>query len=237
MAATSTQSKTKTDPILLTGGGGSLGSAIATELTENGYDLITLEHLHSSADTDLKADFADPNMLKHTVASIESRLDGLVAAHGILEMSGLEEVSPERWRHMMAANVDSVYAIIHYAHQKLRDGASIVVISSTAGLDHSPVGGPHYTASKWALNGLVRHLAATLGRRNIRINAVCPGFVNNPMGRLNMTDMDIERAIGEIPLQRAAEPREVATVVNFLMSNKASYITGALIPVSGGYNY
>jgi NAD(P)-dependent dehydrogenase (short-subunit alcohol dehydrogenase family) len=97
------------------------------------------------------------------------------------------------------------------------------------------VGGPHYTASKWALNGLVRHLVDELGAKGIRINAVCPGFVDNPMGRAYLTEEDIEQAVQTIPLRRAAHPSEVAAVVRFLLSDEASYVTGAAIPVSGGF--
>jgi 3alpha(or 20beta)-hydroxysteroid dehydrogenase len=135
----------------------------------------------------------------------------------------------------MDANVNSVYTILHSVAGKLRTGSSVVLISSTAGLDHSPVGGPHYTASKWALNGLVRHLVDEFGTRGIRINSVCPGFVDNPMGRAYLTAEQIEDAIKVIPMRRAGRPAEIAAVVDFLLGEDASYISGALIPVSGGF--
>jgi NAD(P)-dependent dehydrogenase (short-subunit alcohol dehydrogenase family) len=136
---------------------------------------------------------------------------------------------------MLDINLNSIYAILHAALPRMRPGASIVVISSTAAFDHSPIGGPHYTAGKWALNGLVRHLADDLGPGGIRINSVCPGLVDNPMGRAFLTEQQYLAAFEDIPLRRAATPDEIANVVMFLLGEEASFVTGALVPVSGGY--
>lgn len=222
-------------PILVSGASGSLGSAIDETLVGAGYEVLRLEHRGSAGHEGFAVDFNDNVALNKTVVSIDSALDGIVAAHGILRPGTVADVSLEDWREVMVANLDSVYTILYSAWEKMRPGASIVLISSTAGLDHSPVGGPSYTASKWAINGLVRHLAYELGRQNIRINAVCPGFIDNAMGRAHLSEEQTRGAVAEVPLGRAGQPREVANVVRFLVSKEASYVTGALIPVSGGY--
>jgi NAD(P)-dependent dehydrogenase (short-subunit alcohol dehydrogenase family) len=118
---------------------------------------------------------------------------------------------------------------------QVAEGSSIVAVSSTAAFDHSPVGGPHYTSGKWGVNGMVRHLAFDLGKRGIRINSVCPGLVESPMGHALLTDEQYQASLSEIPLGRPADASEIADVVQFLLSPASSYMTGALIPASRGY--
>ncbi len=82
---------------------------------------------------------------------------------------------------------------------------------------------------------MVRHLADDLGPSGIRINSIMPGLVDNPMGRAFLTEAEYLSALKDIPLRRAAEPDEIAKVAMFLLSDAASYVTGANLPVSGGY--
>lgn len=221
--------------ILLTGVDGSIGLAAEERLCANGDNLILLAHAPIAKRGDLRVDFSDQQALTDAVSGVEAPLDGIVIAHGALRPGPFGRVGPAEWRELLDTNLNSVYTILHAARDKLRAGSSIVIVSSTAALDHSPVGGPHYTASKWALNGLVRHLVDELGAQGIRINAVCPGFVDNPMGRAFLTEEDIRQAVQTIPLRRAARPAEVAAVIHFLLSDEASYVTGAAVPVSGGF--
>ncbi|OWO89573.1 hypothetical protein B5E41_30305 [Rhizobium esperanzae] len=219
--------------ILVTGVGGSIGMAIISALEAGECSLIKLSQKGMGAG-DLVADFGDDAELANAVGTIPGALDGIVLAHGMLQPGPLARVAPLEWRRLLDVNLNSLYTILHSATPKLQAGASIVLVSSTAGFDHSPVGGPHYTVSKWAINGLVRHLASELGSSGIRINAVCPGWIDNPMGRAFLTDAQIEAGLAEIPLKRAGTPSEVASVIKFLLSDEASYVTGALLPVSGG---
>jgi 3alpha(or 20beta)-hydroxysteroid dehydrogenase len=217
--------------ILLTGAGGSIGEAAKARLAEAGCEVRVLTHLPQQEG--LLADFADDASLAQAVASVGA-IDHVVLTHGILEQGPLENVSPSAWRRLMDINLNSIYAIVHAAVNQMAAGGSIVVVSSTAALDRSPGGGPHYTASKWGMNGLVRHLSLELGARGIRINGVMPCLVDNPMGRAFMTDEEYRYWVAQVPLGRAAEPDEIAKVVMFLVSDAASYVTGANIPVSGG---
>ncbi len=224
----------KDQHILLTGADGTIGSAALNELRHSGASVTTLGHLEKP-EIDLVADFANDDQLSECVRSITSGLDGLVFAHGIYEPGPVDRVPPPIWRRMLDVNLNSVYAIIHAALPMLRPQASIVIVSSTAGFDHSPNGGPHYTAGKWALNGLVRHLADDLGGRGIRINSVCPGTVEGPMARALLSEKDYLDSVKGIPLRRAAHPSEIADVIAFLLSGKSGYVTGVNMPVSGGY--
>jgi NAD(P)-dependent dehydrogenase (short-subunit alcohol dehydrogenase family) len=221
--------------ILCTGVGGSIGSAIEDRLRARGDDLLLLGHAGHAGRADLVVDFSSPAELEGTIGRISGEFDGAVFSHGMLRPGPLSRATPAEWREVLDANLNSIYTILHGIQNKLRSGSSVVVISSTAALGHSPVGGPHYTASKWGLNGLVRHLVGEFGSRGIRINSVCPGLVDNPMGRAFLSDEQVEEAIKAIPMRRAGRPAEIASVVDFLLGDDASYVSGAFIPVSGGF--
>ncbi len=217
--------------VLLTGAGGSIGEACGARLEEAGAEVLHLTHIEGLGGT--VVDFSNDAAVAAAIAAMGS-IDHVVLTHGVLEPGLLKDVPPSRWRHLMDVNLNSIYAIIHAAGGHMTAGGSIVVISSTAALDRSPGGGPHYTTSKWGLNGLVRHLSVEFGSRGVRINGIMPCIVDNPMGRAFMTDEEYRYWVGQVPLGRAAEPDEIAKVAMFLLSDAASYVTGANIPVTGG---
>ncbi|WP_195180039.1 SDR family NAD(P)-dependent oxidoreductase [Mesorhizobium sp. INR15] len=221
--------------VILTGPDGTIGSAIKLRLENQGAEVATIGHQPGLGG--YVADFTDEGSLQAAVAvaAADGPMHGLVFAHGLLLPGTIDVVTPAEWRRMLAVNVDSIYTIIHHALPRLAAGASIVAISSTAGFDHSPVGGPHYTASKWALNGLVRHLAFDLGPRGVRINSVCPGTVEGPMARALLSTEAYQESLKAIPLGRAADADEIAEVVQFLIEPRSRYVTGTNIPVAGGY--
>jgi len=216
--------------VLLTGGGGDIGRSVQQLLHESGDEVVRLSHSTDSA-PDIVTDFRNDAALASAIASITGPIRGVVLCHGVVERGDLRSLRPADWRRVVDINLTSVFTILRSLEPRLSQIQSIVVVSSTAGLDRSRNGGPHYTASKAALNGLVRHLARDLGPRGTRINAVCPGHIEGRMtDRLN-TPETRAAGIANIPLSR---PAEVARVIRYLLSEQASYVTGAMISVAGG---
>lgn len=218
--------------ILLTGFNGSIGAAIRQRLIGGGAAVLGLSHYEDPEAFEV-LDFSDDAAVESAVRSAGA-LDGVVLSHGIAEAVPIAELTPARWRHLIEVNLNTTYAIIHAALPQMERGASAVIISSTAGLGRSRKAGAHYTVSKWALNGLIKHLAAELGGRGIRVNGVLPGHIDNEMSRRLSPGEPPEASLRAIPLGRAGTPADVAGAVTFLLSDEADYITGALLPVAGG---
>lgn len=159
-------------------------------------------------------------------------LDGLVCNVGIGAGMGMTGTTPEQWDSVFAVNVRSHFLLAAAALPRLPEGGSIVFISSIAGLTPgSRI--PAYDASKAALTGLCRQVAAEGARRGIRANIVAPGLIDTPLGRV-ATSGRPSRTKAPVPLGRQGTAWEVAEPVVFLLSDAASYITSQLLAVDGG---
>ncbi|TFB55028.1 SDR family NAD(P)-dependent oxidoreductase [Cryobacterium tagatosivorans] len=165
------------------------------------------------------------------------RLDYVVANAGILRNSALEDLSDDRWNEMLDVDLTGVLRTLRAGAGRMPDGGAMVAVSSIAGAVYGWEGHAHYAAAKAGVLGLVRSLAVELGPRQIRVNAIVPGLIKTPqsLDPVNSLGPDgLQQAGNDIPWGRVGEPEEVASVIAFLTSNDARYVTGQSLTVDGG---
>ena len=161
-------------------------------------------------------------------------LDILVNNAGISQIKLFTDITPEEWRQMFAANVDGIYHCCRAAvpHLVQQHSGTIINVSSIWGLCGASCE-VHYSASKAAVIGLTRALAKEMGPSGIRVNCIAPGVIDTDMNARLSTD-DMAALAGETPLCRIGTPEEAAEAIFYLASDKARFITGAVLNVNGG---
>ncbi len=251
--------------VVITGGASGIGRATAEVLRADGrsvalWDLssevVDVAHSLSSVADDgacavgVTVDVTDPTAVAAAVSrSVEALggVDGFVHAAGAVSSDPLGSLTDENWRRVVDVNLTAYPFVVQALLEPLRvaaaaaavegsgsTGPGVVGISSIEGL----VGNaaiPAYCASKSGLLGVTRALAHQLGPEGIRVNAVCPGFVETPMLQIALDVPGLrEEMEAEAPLGRLARPDEIGHAVAFLLSERASFITGTHLVVDGG---
>lgn len=238
---------------LVTGAGTGIGRASAQALAQVGACVVVAdvvvergeETVRLIKEADGEATFVQvdvskavevEDLIRQTIKSY-GRLDYAVNNAGIAgEEAGAINHSEEGWDCVLAINLKGVWLSMKYEiPEMLKQGGVIVNLSSFAGLRGSG-GTVAYTASKHGVVGLTKVVALEFARQNIRVNALCPGFVSTPMlQRIVEKYPDVEDQLAErSPVGRIAEPEEVAQAVVWLCSDASSFVTGACLPVDGG---
>ena len=232
---------------LVTGAARGIGLATAHLLNERGWRVAILDRdapALSAAAADLpdalpvQADVSDPEqvaMVQGTVAREFGRLDGLVNNARVADFGPIRDTTFDRWRRVMATNLDGPFLMTQAFCPLLADGGGAVVnVTSISGVRASTLR-VAYGTSKAALAHLTLQQAAELGELGIRVNAIAPGPVATKLANAVHTP-DIRAAYHDaIPLNRYGSEQEIAAGIAFLLSEEASYITGQILAVDGGF--
>ena len=235
---------------IITGAGRGIGYATALKFGKEGAIVISCDINADQAQQaardvaeaggeamGFQIDVRDPDSLETMVEAVVGkygRIDCLVNNAGIVQDSTLKNMTEEQFDSVIEINLKGVYNCTKAVVDVMLKQSSGVILnaSSIVGL-YGNFGQTNYAASKFGVIGMVKTWARELGRKGIRANAVCPGFVSTPI--LGKIPEKVLKALEErVPLGRLAHPEEIANTFAFLASDEASYINGAVIEVSGG---
>ncbi|CAM5580152.1 beta-ketoacyl-ACP reductase [Streptomyces avidinii] len=225
--------------VLISGGNRGIGLAVARAFQEAG-DQVVVTHRTGEPPAGLfgvRCDVTDDESVKRAVAEAEDHygpIQVLVANAGITRDGLLPMMKDEDFRDVLDTNVMGAFRLAKHATGGMlrKRWGRIVFMSSVMGSLGSP-GQTNYAASKSALVGLARSLAWELGGRNITANVVTPGLIETDMIE-HVSDKRRAELLANTPLKRSGTAEEVAGVVRFLASDEAAFVTGAVLPVSGG---
>lgn len=232
---------------VVTGGASGIGLATTKKLLSEGANVVILdlkmdEEIINSLGENvlyLKCDVSNEENVKNCIEEIIKKfdhIDYLVANAGIGgSASKPHEVSMDEWNKVISVNQTGIFLLNKYViNEMLKNGKGAVVnTSSMYGLVGSTTSFA-YSASKGAINQMTRSLALTYARENIRVNAIAPGYVDTPI--LSMVPDNIKEAMGtELPIGRLGKDTEIANLICYLLSDDASFITGSIIPIDGGF--
>ena len=235
--------------VLVTGSSRGIGRAIAVRLGADGYHVVihcrsqrdqaeavkTLIEQAGGSASILQFDVADRCLAS---AALEADMEqngayyGVVCNAGIARDNAFPAMSGEDWDAVIHTNLDAFYNVLNPVIMPMvrrRAPGRIVTLSSVSGLMGNR-GQVNYSAAKAGIIGATKALAIELAKRNITVNCVAPGLINTEM----LDEAPVEEALKLIPMRRAGEPEEVASLVSYLLSDQAGYITRQVISVNGG---
>lgn len=239
---------------LVTGGGTGIGAAVANKISDThhvvvcGRRLDRIEKIASEVGgMAIQADVGveqDVENLINQIIEKSGRLDTLVHNAGINYEGNVTDTSLEDWDKVIRINLTSGFLVAKYALPHLAESEGVIVsVASVAALRTGP-SIPAYCASKAGLIALTQSIAVDYAEQNIRANIVCPGWVRTEMADEEMKgiskdtgetlDETYQRVTKDIPARRPSKPEEIANAISWLISDEASFVTGAVFPIDGG---
>jgi 3-oxoacyl-[acyl-carrier protein] reductase len=239
--------------ILITGGARDIGRAISKNLSKNGANLAinfygSLDEANSLED-ELKEDNIDAlflqgdmtsevdvkNFIDQATTKFGTNIHGLVnVSGGLVERRTIDQMDLDFLNKVMRLNLNSSFLTIKHSLPFMSDGSSIVNFASQAGRDGGGPGASAYASSKGAVMTFTRSMAKELGPKGIRVNALCPGMISTTFHD-NFTKSEVRSNVANsTPLKREGTSDEIASIVKFLLSNDASFLTGVNLDSNGG---
>jgi NAD(P)-dependent dehydrogenase (short-subunit alcohol dehydrogenase family) len=201
-------------------------TAVVTDIRNAGGKAETIA-------TDLRTADGPHHLAERVRAIVGDRLDILVANAGIAKAATIAETTVEDFDALFAVNVRAPYFLVQQLLPIMGKGSSVILLSSLAA--QAVVGNlSAYSATKGAVDTLVKHFASALGEQGIRVNAVAPGVVPTEMSNFSKTEAGREFTLGIQALKRMSTPEEIAAVITFLASDQSQWITGDTLRVDGG---
>ncbi len=227
---------------IVTGGANGIGASVVARLASEGANVMIAD-IQPPSETSMSIAFVktDASSAKEVAALVEAtvnkwgRIDILVNNAGLGALAETPDMDEELWDKVFAINTKAIYLFCKYAIPVMRaQGGAIINVASISGLG-GDYGMGVYNASKGAVINYTRSLALDCARDGIRVNALCPGLIETAMTELTVArPEDRDAWIGPIPLGRMGHPSEMASVIAFLASDDASYMSGAIITADGG---
>jgi 3alpha(or 20beta)-hydroxysteroid dehydrogenase len=232
--------------VMVTGAAGGIGRALALILAERGADLVLVDvegdRLDAVVDevgkqaVAVAGDAADPDAVERAFVTAEERfggVDGLASNAAVIRMEPLVSTPLADYQELMRVNAQSGFLFVQKFAQRCvaaGRGGAVVITSSIAGLQGA-ANLVAYSMTKQALTGLTRSAAVELAPHGIRVNAVSPGRVDT--GLLHVLDDKLAGLAG-VPIPRAADPKEIAYLIAWLLGEESSFATGGIYPIDGG---
>lgn len=238
--------------VLITGSSRGIGAAIAQRLN-NEYKIIInynnskdkalklLENLRKTNPNVIavKADVSkedDVNMLFDLAEKNFSHVDILINNAGISHFSQIQDIEFETWKKVISTNLNSVFLSSKRAiPNMIKNNYGVIINMSSIWGDFGASMEALYSTSKGAINTFTKALSKELAPSGIRVNAVAPGIVDTDMMRNDFSYQELEELKKEVLVNRFAKPEEIADLINYLISDQASYITGDIIHINGGF--